>query len=168
VEKRKKSLLSPFFFIQVTPKWIIAFGKFRGKSHESLSPADRDRNTRVSRTLSSVHEAVSPKRTKNDGVNGGITGSIAAASTNRILDHMVLDDESVVVDVGSGAGRFLFYTSVLPIRAAIGFDVDPLQTLNAFNCRNRLCAADLNCPVGMFAHLFTDNTRHLYRQCIPV
>ncbi|GBG28139.1 Hypothetical Protein FCC1311_043622 [Hondaea fermentalgiana] len=49
-----------------------------------------------------------------------------------------LEKTSVFCDIGSGTGRPAFYFACLPIRASVGFDVDPMQVLNSLHAQRLL------------------------------
>ena len=128
----------------------------------------------VNRLLNKIHEHVSPKFTakerKKYGIGeeyGGITGTLRPKSMERVAMALMgtpdargnaLDDyyhlkrgESVFCDIGSGTGRPTFYFAHFPIRASLGFDIDPAQVLNSLQGyrvvrKHKLLA----CPVALF------------------
>jgi hypothetical protein len=110
--------------------------------------------TLCNQKLRGVHEGAGGKFTPSEREGfadkgqdyGGITGTVSPASLGRIADVYLgreadgqrltdaayrLNETSVFCDVGCGTGRPSFYFAGLPIRASIGFDVEPLQVRNS-------------------------------------
>jgi len=84
----------------------------------------------VHRLLRKVHEAVAPLSTK-DAESGGATGTVTPSSLVRILETMKLTTSSVFCDVGCGTGRVALTAAGVEMKASRGFDIDPLQVMNA-------------------------------------
>ena len=58
-----------------------------------------------------------------------------------------------LVDIGSGTGRPVIYMASTPIRASVGFDIDPMQTWNSCNGLSLVEKGNKNplkCPVAFF------------------
>ena len=98
----------------------------------------------VNQIVSRVHEGCSPYFTSKersqlllDDEYGGITGTILPGSFAKLmkaaehLPELSFNEESIFCDVGCGTGRPNFYLSNIKMKDSIGFDIDPLQVLNA-------------------------------------
>jgi hypothetical protein len=122
-------------------------------TQEELDTFDKNVNI-INRVVNRIHEHASPKFTSEERIAmniqneyGGITGTIRPSGLKRIAKVLcsTLDDkylmkrgESVFCDIGSGTGRPTFYFATLPIKASIGFDIDPWQVFNSVNAQTLL------------------------------
>lgn len=98
---------------------------------------------RVNNVLRSVPEAAAPFQTSAERARsgceseyGGMTGTIRPTSFARVISavHALspFGADSVFCDIGSGTGRVsLTVAAAFDVRASLGFDVAPLQVLNA-------------------------------------
>jgi hypothetical protein len=96
---------------------------------------------------------------------GGITGTLrpgAFVAIGEMLtdpehglhpDFVLQRNKSIFCDVGSGTGRPSLYFACLPLRASVGFDVDPMQvegSQHALALANSKKDCPLICPVATF------------------
>jgi len=99
--------------------------------------------------ISTVFECTSPFYTRDERVRmgidnqyGGITGSITPSSFMRFFkvlqespELMVIPNESVFCDIGSGMGRPSLTAALFPFKACLGFDIDNIQVQNSINAQ---------------------------------